>query len=79
LPAAEGALVLEVLPDSVALSAGVRKGDIILQVDETPIKHSGDVRPAVEAAGVDLTLLVLRGGERMTLKMILGDTTQDRR
>jgi WD40 repeat protein len=68
-----GALVLEVLPDSIAQAVGVRVGDVILEVDGKTVKTGTEVSAAVKAAGVDLSLLLFRGGETMTVKAMLGD------
>jgi WD40 repeat protein len=73
LPAAEGALIVEVFPDSAALAAGLRTGDVILQVDGKPIKASADVTASVKAAKFDLTLLLLRDGKTLTVQAMLGD------
>jgi WD40 repeat protein len=71
LPAAEGALIVEVFPDSAAVAAGLQTGDVILQVDGKPIKTSADVTASVKAAKLDLRLLVLRGGKTFTVYAML--------
>jgi WD40 repeat protein len=73
LYASEGALVTEVIPDSAAAAVGIRVGDIISQIDGKPVRMSGDVAASVKAAGADLTLLLLRGSQSLTVKVYLGD------
>lgn len=43
LPKANGALIGDVEPDSPAVKAGIRSGDVIVSVDGTPIVHANDL------------------------------------
>lgn len=67
--AADGVAVAEVIPDSPAEKAGLRRDDVITAVDGRPVKSPENVREEVQLAGAgrDLTLAVLRGGEKLTL------------
>jgi serine protease Do len=64
----EGVLVTGVAPDSPAAEAGVKPGDVVLQVNRTPIGSVAALRTAVEktADGKPLLLLVRpsEGGDR---------------
>lgn len=60
----KGALVLQVEPKSIAESAGLQPGDVILAMAGTPLGESSDVIAAVkrQAPGTWLPLKVLREG-----------------
>jgi Zn-dependent protease with chaperone function len=46
----DGAMVTAVAPESVAAAAGIKVGDILLRVNDTPINDPDDVRTAVATA-----------------------------
>lgn len=62
----EGFRILSVLPDSPALEAGLRAGEVILAVDGVPLTPQD--RPAAKIAGAEGTsvTLTLRGGDGQT-------------
>jgi serine protease Do len=64
LPAGlQGALVADLVPGGPAAEAGLRPGDVILEVNRQPVRSAQDVARAVEQAGErDLVLLVTRDG-----------------
>ncbi|MBL8056087.1 MAG: PDZ domain-containing protein [Anaerolineales bacterium] len=69
-PAAEaGVLVSSVAPDSPAAQAGLRRGDIVLEVEGQAVNSLAELRRAVQdrAAGDAVALTVLRGDARLTL------------
>jgi serine protease Do len=70
-----GALVAEVQPDSAALKAGVREGDVIRSVGDTEVAGVRELIRAVSAIkpGSDVKLVVWRDGKEMTLNARLGD------
>jgi serine protease Do len=47
-----GALVSEVVPQSPAQDAGIREGDVLLQFDGKPLRHSSDLPLFASMAGV---------------------------
>jgi serine protease Do len=62
-PGIQGAVVIEVLPGSLAAEAGLRPGDVIQEVNRRPVRSAGEFARAVEQAGAgDLVVLVNRGG-----------------
>jgi uncharacterized iron-regulated protein len=60
---AEGVVVQEVVPDSVAQAAGIRAGDIVRLIAGQAVRDTGDVLAAVrrQAPGTWLPLTVQRG------------------
>ena len=72
LPRAEGVVVEAVEPGSVAQDAGLRKGDVIFEVNRQRIKDEKDYRKEMEKVKPDqgVLLLIHRGGSTffVTLK-----------
>ncbi|MDO5628683.1 MAG: trypsin-like peptidase domain-containing protein [Mobilicoccus sp.] len=68
-----GAGVEEVLPQGAAATAGLRSGDVIIAVDDTPVTSAesliGQVRSHAVGQSVDLTLL--RDGSRTSVTVTL--------
>lgn len=71
---ARGAWVLSVAAKSPAAEAGIRKGDVILQVERDMLDGTADLgeRLAEFQPGSEITVRILRDGEEMTLPVILG-------
>lgn len=60
----QGARVVRVMEESAAAEAGLRAGDIILQMDDTVLADFGDLSPYVsERPGLPIELAVRRGEE----------------
>jgi serine protease Do len=60
----EGVMVADVQPDSPAADAGVQPGDVILQVNQTPVSSVNEVKKqADKVTGDKPLLLLLRRGE----------------
>jgi len=72
LPRPEGVVVEAVEPGSVAQDAGLRKGDVIFEVNRQRIKDEKDYRKEMEKVKPDqgVLLLIHRGGSTffVTLK-----------
>lgn len=70
-----GALVESVEPGSAAQEAGVRRGDIITALDDSPVESSGDVLGALRdyQPGDTAELTVFRGGDERTLTVTLDE------
>lgn len=63
LPEVSGVLVVGVVPDSPAANAGIRRGDVITQIDGQAITQSEQLQMLVDRSGVGKTLRVtLRRG-----------------
>jgi membrane-associated protease RseP (regulator of RpoE activity) len=75
-----GAWIREVVADSPAEEAGVRVGDVITQVNATPVDADhrlADVIATFEP-GAQVTLNIVRGARTLTLEVTLGASATDR-
>lgn len=66
-----GVLVRSVMPKSPAFVAGLLPGDLILQIDDQKIEHSGEVSEMVRHHGVgeQLKMVVRRLGDEKTIRV----------
>jgi len=71
LPEVDGVLVIRVLEGTPAADAGLRRGDVILQVDGTPIRSADGLQIKVENTkiGNSLELKIQRGDRPMTVRV----------
>ncbi|MGB9757430.1 MAG: Do family serine endopeptidase [Candidatus Bipolaricaulaceae bacterium] len=69
----EGALVTEVVAGSPAAKAGIRSGDVIVQVDGQKIKNSNDLQMAImyRKPGERVTVTLVRDKRTMTVDVVL--------
>lgn len=69
---AEGAVITQVLADSPAEKAGLQVGDIITNVNGSPIQNAGQVRNAIGLlrSGSKVTLNLLRKGKTQTISLV---------
>lgn len=58
-----GVLVTDVVPDSAADRAGIKRGDLIQEVNRSEVKTPADVRKAIEDNRRNSLLLLVRQGE----------------
>jgi serine protease Do len=74
-----GALVAKVLPESPALAAGVKVGDIIVEFNGNKVMNSSSLPPIVGSSkvGVKLPVVVIRNGKEKTLYVELGELPDD--
>ncbi len=80
LPKPEGALVVKVLPDSPALQAGLKAGDVLLRYNSGELTTSKSLPPLVgdSTPGATVNLDLLRDGRSITVKVEVGTLdTQD--
>jgi S1-C subfamily serine protease len=71
LPVAGGVLVISFEPQSPAQKAGLRQGDVIVAFASQPIAEIDDLHKLLTEAriGVESTLTILRGPEKMDLSI----------
>jgi len=69
-----GVLIPEVLEDSAAEKAGLRRNDIIVELNGQPVEKADVLRNAIamEKPGTRVELVVLRDGKRKTFTVELG-------
>ena len=74
LPDVDGVLVRGVEPDGPAAAAGVEQGELITQIDATPVAEFDDLSGILDAVdpGTQLELRVLRGTTELGLTVVLG-------
>ena len=70
----QGAVITRVESGSTADRAGLRSGDIVVSVDGSPVRNSGELRNRVGLVEVDRTLelVYVRDGERRTTQVRIG-------
>jgi serine protease Do len=75
LPTVRGARVTEVTPNSPAARANLQSGDVIVQVDDTPIENDDHLVNLISLLPVDQTISVTlyRDSKRITLSAQVGD------
>ena len=75
----QGVLIGQVRPGQAADKAGVKRDDIVLEVDGQPVHNAVDLRSQIgrTAPGVEVELLVLRDGERKRIKVELESRTEE--
>lgn len=76
----DGALVRSVQNGSPADEAGLRANDVVIKVDETVIQDADTLTAAVrqQAAGTEVELTYLRGGDEHTTKVTLGNAADQK-
>lgn len=64
-----GVLIADIMPDSPAAKAGLRRGDVVLKFNGKKIESPEDLQDAVNQThvGASVPLLVMRGKESLTL------------
>ena len=69
-----GALVTEVMEDSPAYEAGIRHGDVIVQINEIVIKSAPQLRLVVSQMlpGSEVEVTLIRAGKRLKREVTLG-------
>ncbi|HMC12065.1 MAG TPA: PDZ domain-containing protein [Pirellulaceae bacterium] len=66
----DGLTVEEVAEDSPAAKAAIKKFDILVKADDTPLKSLSDLVKAVDASqGKEIVITIVRGGKDSTVKV----------
>ena len=75
----KGALVAMVQPDSPALAAGIKSGDVIVSVDGKPVESIKELTRAISALkpGTSVKLGFWRDGKDMTVTAKVGDQKEE--
>ncbi|MFM7333412.1 MAG: trypsin-like peptidase domain-containing protein [Tabrizicola sp.] len=75
---AQGLLIDAVAPGSLAETSGLKPGDILTAVSDTPLANPGDFAFAIEAATADgaARLTLLRAGQPQTLTLSLTEADE---
>jgi serine protease Do len=78
LDAAKGVMIAQVIEDTPAMKAGLRKGDIVTAIDGTAVDGPRDLTRIVagDAPGKTIGLDLLRAGKPVTLNVTLGDRAE---
>ncbi len=73
----KGAIVSDVMPDSPAEKAGLRRGDVIIAVNKDKIEGSQELVTKIRGfnSGETISLSVIRQGKQMTLSATLSEVT----
>lgn len=69
-----GALITDVVKDSPADQAGIRRGDIIVAINDEPLEKDDNLAEIIQRykPGDELTLRIVRGGRSRTFVVRLG-------
>jgi S1-C subfamily serine protease len=76
LPAStKGIAIVDVYPDSAASKAGLRVGDVVIEVNRKPIEDAEQFREAIKGLkpGDTLFFIVLREGRERLVKIVVGE------
>ena len=74
-----GVLITSVSPDRAADKAGVKRDDIVLEVDGQPVHNVVELKSLIgrTAPGVEIELLVLRDGKQKRIEVELESLTEE--
>lgn len=75
----QGAFIIEIVPGGPAQRAGIRENDIIVSFNGERIESMDDLIVAIREhdVGDRVSVVVVRGGERTTLRATLGDKPEN--
>jgi serine protease Do len=79
LPEGQGNLIVGVVPNGPAASAGMKAGDVITKVGTQAIKGTSELRSAVRShnVGETLDITLIRNGKEMVLPVKIGAVPQN--
>ena len=80
VPVREGVALAEVQPGSPAATAGLRKGDVVVEINGKPMRSAAEMRAllGVTPAGESIEMRVLRGAEERSLRVRMGEIEASR-
>lgn len=67
VPETEGVLIVQVVPDSPAAKGGLRRGDVIVKIDDTVITNAEQLQDIVESSNI---------GQALRFEVIRGEQTE---
>lgn len=72
----QGLLITAIIPNSTGAQAGLRRGDILLQADETTLETTQDLQQVIWAheTGDEIAFMVLRGEETAVIPVALAES-----
>jgi S1-C subfamily serine protease len=75
VPEVSGVLVVQVLPNTPAADAGIRRGDVVIEISGQPVTTADQLQRIVENSGVNqvLQLKVRRGNQTNTVSVRTGE------
>lgn len=75
VPEIDGVLVVQVIPNSPAAAAGLRRGDVVVEIDGRSVTTADQLQRIVENSGVNqvLQIKVQRGKQSETLSVRTGE------
>jgi S1-C subfamily serine protease len=75
----QGAVVADVASDSAAAKAGIKQGDVIVEIDGAKVDSVDDVASAVRkhAPGDQIDVVIVRDGQQQTVTVTLGERPED--
>ncbi|NMF86575.1 HhoA/HhoB/HtrA family serine endopeptidase [Nodosilinea sp. P-1105] len=78
LPEVDGVLIIRVLEGTPAAEAGLRRGDVIVAIDDAPVRNADDLQLRVEDTKIGDTLqLDIRRGDRAQVVQVKTAELQD--
>ncbi len=78
LETTRGAVIVQVAPDTAAAKAGLQVDDVIVSVNDSPVRDAGALRAAIglHPPGEQVRIGVLRDGTPMSLEATLGEAAE---
>ena len=75
----QGAVVADVASGSGAAKAGIKQGDVIVEIDGAKVDSNDDVASTVRkhAPGDQIDVVIVRDGKQQTVTVTLGERPQD--
>ncbi|MFZ5863996.1 MAG: DegQ family serine endoprotease [Nitrospirota bacterium] len=79
LKEARGALVSDILDGSPADKAGIKRGDVVVEIDRKPVENASQLRNLVAAlsVGAKATVTVIRDKKEKTVDVVIGEQPKD--